>query len=394
VLLRVHLRVHLCHASHSSCALSCRLVFLPSLPAPPPPPAASAVMPVGRQNAILRPGRGDPYPLEALYYLLQKPHLAGAAKTRQYAEECNIHKFQRVLLADQKDVLAYLTGKQETSQYLVSVEELTSLAVPQSQEVPVQAKAAEKAGEKRKREPMLDLTDEKIIQAKRELAEELDGMAPKPLNGPEEKKKARLPVHCFEKVDDIPLTTSPYILADGAVTRALIEKERSHLTRTTCLHTANGKDLKHLDEILRGAIARRGTNKKAAAAGSNRPAASTQNPPPGQRRDRYNVSGVEAFKAAGMDADLLRAQQQGSSLLSSSQNDKGSSSGGGGGAKSDKDGSSKASAVAQAKRLNINMEPIIIVPQAASAAITKWNVKDLLEKGCSLSDWALYGFRV
>jgi hypothetical protein len=45
-----------------------------------------------------------------------------------------MHNFARVLLADQKDVLAYLTGKQETSQYLASVEELTTLAVPQTQE--------------------------------------------------------------------------------------------------------------------------------------------------------------------------------------------------------------------------------------------------------------------
>ena len=99
----------------------------------------------------LRAGRGDPYPLEALYYLLQKPHLAGAAKTRQYAEDCKSNNFQRVLLADQKDVLAYLQGKQETSQYLVSVEELTSLAAPTSEPSAVTAKTAEKEkAEKRK----------------------------------------------------------------------------------------------------------------------------------------------------------------------------------------------------------------------------------------------------
>lgn len=79
-------------------------------------------------------GRGDPYPLEALYFLLQRPQLAGAAKTRAYNEECRTLGFSRVLLAglhslflavlpfrlpvltfmtlitDQKDVLAYLTG--------------------------------------------------------------------------------------------------------------------------------------------------------------------------------------------------------------------------------------------------------------------------------------------
>jgi hypothetical protein len=75
-------------------------------------------------------GRGDPYPLEALYFLVQKPHLAGAAKYRPYGDECKKAGFSRVLLADQKDVLAYLTGKTETSQYLVSVDELASLAIP------------------------------------------------------------------------------------------------------------------------------------------------------------------------------------------------------------------------------------------------------------------------
>jgi len=47
-----------------------------------------------------------------------------------------LHNFQSVLIADQKDVLAYLTGKQETSQYLVSVEELTTIVVPQPSEAP------------------------------------------------------------------------------------------------------------------------------------------------------------------------------------------------------------------------------------------------------------------
>lgn len=75
-------------------------------------------------------GRGDPYPLEALYFLVQKPHLAGAAKTRPYNDECRKASFSKVLLADQKDVLAYLTGKTETSQYLVSIDELAVLAVP------------------------------------------------------------------------------------------------------------------------------------------------------------------------------------------------------------------------------------------------------------------------
>ncbi len=77
-------------------------------------------------------GRGDPYPLEALYFLLQRPQLAGAAKTRAYNEECRTLGFSRVLLANQKDVLAYLTGKTETSQYLVSIDELANIAAHHS----------------------------------------------------------------------------------------------------------------------------------------------------------------------------------------------------------------------------------------------------------------------
>ena len=154
-------------------------------------------------------------------------------------------------MADQKDVLAYLTGKQETSQYLASVEDLTNIAVPQTQEAPAPAKAAEKQGEKRKRpEPTLDMTDENIIKAKQDLCARLDSMVSKPLQGPEERKKARVPI----STDDIVLTTSPYILGDAPITRGILEKERLHSNRTTCLHTRNGKDFKNLHDILRGAL--------------------------------------------------------------------------------------------------------------------------------------------
>ena len=206
-------------------------------------------------------GRGDPYSLEAIYYLLQKPHLAGAAKTRLYAEECKVHNFQRVLLADQKDVLAYMTGKQETSQYLVSVEELTAIAVPQSQEVPAAAKAAEKPEKRKREEVTLDMADEKTVESKKALGERIATLAVKPIEGPEEKKKARLPVMLGDKADEIKRTDSPYILADEGITRSILEKERIHMSRTTCLHTTNGKDFKHLHEILRGAIASRKSGK-------------------------------------------------------------------------------------------------------------------------------------
>eukprot|EP00802_Teleaulax_amphioxeia_P010207 Tamp_10233.p1 GENE.Tamp_10233~~Tamp_10233.p1 ORF type:complete len:506 (-),score=155.46 Tamp_10233:476-1993(-) len=311
-------------------------------------------------------GRGDPYPLEALYYLLQKPHLAGAAKMRAYNEECKLHNFARVLMADQKDVLAYLTGKQDTSQYLASVEDLTNIAVPQAQEAPAPAKAAEKPGEKRKRqEPTLDMTDENMIKAKQDLGARLDSMASKPLQGPEEKKKARVPM----STDDIVLTTSPYILGDAPITRGILEKERLHSNRTACLHTRNGKDFKHLHEILRGALreGKAGASKGKPGAGASSNSAGPSQP--AGRRDRYNVSGADAYKAAGMDTLLLQAEQQGSSLLSSSQK------------QPEKASKSGADPAVNIKRAPVNLEPIILVPQAPSAVITKWNIKRLLEDG-------------
>ena len=69
-----------------------------------------------------------------------------------------------------------------------------------------------------------------------------------------------------------------------------------------------------------------------------------------------------------MDTLLLQAEQQGSSLLSSSQKQP--------------EKTSKSSDVAvNMKRAPVNLEPIILVPQAASAIITKWNIKKLLEDG-------------
>ena len=208
------------------------------------------------------------------------------------------------------------------------------------------------------------MTNEDIIAAKKELATKIDGIVSTVPSGPEQKKQARFPVEWGNKEDSIEVTKSAYILADAAVTRALIEKERTHVNRTTCLHA--NKDLRQLHDILRSAIAPKAKAAKAAAAQASRPAAAQ--PSAGQRRDRYNVSGVEAFKAAGMDAELLRAEQQGSSLLA----------GPGTGNPSKKDGKGDEPKIRKAP---LNLEPIIIVPQAPSAVITKWNIKELLENG-------------
>ena len=208
------------------------------------------------------------------------------------------------------------------------------------------------------------MTNEDIVAAKKELATKIDGIVSTVPSGPEQKKQARFPVEWGNKEDSIEVTKSAYILADAAVTRALVEKERTHVNRTTCLHA--NKDLRQLHDILRSAIAPKAKAAKAAAAQASRPAAAQ--PSAGQRRDRYNVSGVEAFKAAGMDAELLRAEQQGSSLLA----------GPGTGNPSKKDGKGDEPKIRKAP---LNLEPIIIVPQAPSAVITKWNIKELLENG-------------
>jgi len=69
-----------------------------------------------------------------------------------------------------------------------------------------------------------------------------------------------------------------------------------------------------------------------------------------------------------MDTLLLQAEQQGSSLLSSSQ-------------KQPEKTSKSSDGAVNMKRAPLNLEPIILVPQAASAIITKWNIKKLLEDG-------------
>ena len=81
------------------------------------------------------------------------------------------------------------------------------------------------------------------------------------------------------------------------------------------------------------------------------------------------MSGADAYKAAGMDTLLLQAEQQGSSLLSSSQK------------QPEKASKSGADPAVNIKRAPVNLEPIILVPQAPSAVITKWNIKKLLEDG-------------
>jgi len=70
-----------------------------------------------------------------------------------------------------------------------------------------------------------------------------------------------------------------------------------------------------------------------------------------------------------MDTLLLQAEQQGSSLLSSSQK------------QPEKASKSGADPAVNIKRAPVNLEPIILVPQAPSAVITKWNIKRLLEDG-------------
>ena len=49
-------------------------------------------------------------------------------------DESRTAGFPKVLLADQKDVLAYLQGKTETSQYLISIDELAAIAAPTPQD--------------------------------------------------------------------------------------------------------------------------------------------------------------------------------------------------------------------------------------------------------------------
>ena len=107
-------------------------------------------------------GRGDTYPLEAMYFLLQRQHLAGAANATAYDKESRQAGFTKVLLADHKDVIAYLTGKAETSSYLISIDEL---AAP----VPLR----EKRPREEREEPKLDIGNKEQLEAKRHLSTRL-----------------------------------------------------------------------------------------------------------------------------------------------------------------------------------------------------------------------------
>ncbi|EKX50197.1 hypothetical protein GUITHDRAFT_104010 [Guillardia theta CCMP2712] len=290
-------------------------------------------------------GRGDPYTLEALYFLHLKQHLAGATNARAYNEESSKLGFAKVLLADQRDALAYLTGKQETSENLVSAEDISSIA-PGSQPV----KASERVPEKRPRdEPQLNLSDENMVAAKKKFAERVDALVLRPI---ENTKESRTLVE-DEKQEAF---SSPFVRADAAVTRTLIEQERVHTSLKTFANCAPGKELKSLKDFVGSAYSKssRAVNgAKAAMPGSN--AQPT-------RRDRYNVDAPDAYKAAGMDQMLLKAEQRkGTSLLATSQ-------------------PAKSTAQLSSNRPT-RWEPIIVVPQAQSSLINKWNAKILLEEG-------------
>eukprot|EP00291_Cryptomonas_curvata_P014789 CAMPEP_0172155730 /NCGR_PEP_ID=MMETSP1050-20130122/2791_1 /TAXON_ID=233186 /ORGANISM="Cryptomonas curvata, Strain CCAP979/52" /LENGTH=224 /DNA_ID=CAMNT_0012824667 /DNA_START=155 /DNA_END=825 /DNA_ORIENTATION=- len=197
-------------------------------------------------------GRGDPYTLEALYFLLQKPHLAGAANTRAYNDESRTAGFPKVLLADQKDVLAYLQGKTETSQYLISIDELAAIAAP----TPQDAKPAviDRAGDKRLRdEAKLDILDDELLEAKRHLAERL---SQRPLRVPEPGKatgEART-ITSSDSLEADPKSL-PYVKADLPVTRSIIEKETSYptnkLVRQNYMLSKGGREFSHLISIVR-----------------------------------------------------------------------------------------------------------------------------------------------
>ena len=73
------------------------------------------------------------------------------------------------------------------------------------------------------------MTNEDIVAAKKELATKIDGIVSTVPSGPEQKKQARFPVEWGNKEDSIEVTKSAYILADAAVTRALVEKERTNV---------------------------------------------------------------------------------------------------------------------------------------------------------------------
>mmetsp|Transcript_32722 Transcript_32722/g.77566 ORF Transcript_32722/g.77566 Transcript_32722/m.77566 type:complete len:488 (+) Transcript_32722:114-1577(+) len=300
-------------------------------------------------------GRGDPYPLEALYFLVQKPHLAGAAKTRPYNDECRKASFSKVLLADQKDVLAYLTGKTETSQYLVSIDELAVLAVPAAPSDAPSARPADadRVGEKRHREePSLDLTNEDIKAAKLEWAAGMDERALAPTDAGKTPEGRGI-----TDSKEIKATSSLFVRGDTAVTRSLIDRERYLITRQSCLQV-HGKDFSAVLALARAA--------------HSAPAGSTVDvpppPPPGNpgvpaRRDRYNVEATDALKAAGMDQLLLQAEAKGSSLLSQGQ------------------AGQQAGQQGEKRRGAASEQRIVVVPAAPSSMVNLFNVQELLEKG-------------
>lgn len=290
-------------------------------------------------------GRGDPYPLESLFFLLQNPSLAGAAKTRAYNDECKKKNFGRVLLVDQKDVLAYLTGKTDTSQYLVSIDELASITAQ-----PDKGKEAPKQDGEKKRQredPKIDMNDETIREAKRQVAEmmELRPLVPSEAKTAAERK-------LFTKhADVVEPTKNAYVVGDQPVTRSLVSKERLLVNRSNFLHGKTGHEFKHLIELVRVAFGSghdRGSKSSAGVPGQP------------QRRDRYNVDAKDAYKAAGIDSVLLSADK--GSLLTSEPTK-------GPGDKPDTNDPS---------RMGI---PIIIVPAAPTSLVNMFNIKELLEKG-------------
>uniref|UniRef100_A0A6U2CV40 Cell division control protein 73 C-terminal domain-containing protein n=2 Tax=Hemiselmis andersenii TaxID=464988 RepID=A0A6U2CV40_HEMAN len=293
-------------------------------------------------------GRGDPYPLEALYFLLQNPTLAGAAKTRSYNDECKKKNFSRVLLVDQKDVLAYLTGKTETSNYLVSIDELASFA---SQPVPDKAEHRPEAEKKRSREePKLDMSDETMRDAKRQLGQSL---GERPLSGVVLKTPAEM--RQVTSTDGLEPSKNAYITADAAVTRSLKEKERLLVHRHNFMHGKDGHQFQHLIGLVRTAFAGSAHHDRSAAP---KPAGAPGQP---QRRDRYNVEAKDAYKAAGIDAVLLSADK-GSLLTAEPSKDASGGKGGG----------------HEEVKLGV---PIIMVPAGKTSLINALNVKELLEKG-------------
>ena len=261
-------------------------------------------------------GRGDPYSLEALYFLLQKPHLAGAANTRAYNDESRTAGFPKVLLADQKDVLAYLQGKTETSQYLISIDELAAIAAPTPQEA--RPPVVDRAGDKRQRdEAKLDILDDELLEAKRQLS---DRLAQRVLRVPELGKVSEARnIAPSETLEPDP-NSLPYVKADLPVTRTIIEKETTYptnvLARQNYMLSKSGRDFSHLISIVRGAVSG-GPGSSGAPGPKPQPA---RNPPPAgaSQPTRYQMDQETAFKAAGIDPEIYKIQKQ-RGLLSSVQ---------------------------------------------------------------------------